>query len=256
MKTPILNLWRMALATVLAIGLFSQPALAQEDDASFDTDYSYAYGTTAHDPFEPLNRGIFRFNEAVDTVLLKPVAKGYRFVVPEFGRDRVRSALKNLGEPVNMLNGFLQGDPERGFTSMWRFFLNSTFGALGLFDFAGYNLELYHAEEDFGQSMGHYGWGTGPYLVLPILGPSNLRDALGRVVDIASDPFNYIDNADAFFYSRTALVAVDARSRNLDLIEEIYNTSLDPYTTFRSIYTQRRNAMIRNNQPRQGSVGY
>lgn len=254
MKTPILNIGWMALTVALATGLFSQPALAQEENAGFDTDYSY--GTTAHDPFEPLNRGIFRFNEAVDTVLLKPVAKGYKFVVPEFGRDRVRNALVNLGEPVNMLNGFLQGNPERGFTSMWRFFLNSTFGALGLFDFAGYNLELYHAEEDFGQSMGYYGWGTGPYLVLPILGPSNLRDALGRVVDIASDPFNYVDNADEFLYTRTALIAVDARSRNLDLIDDINETSFDPYATFRSIYTQRRNAMIRNNQPRQGSVGY
>ncbi len=207
-----------------------------------------AQSREAYDPLEPLNRGIFKFNEVVDMVILKPVAKTYVFVVPEFGRDRVHHAVNNLGEPVNMVNGFIQGNPERGFTAMWRFILNSTLGVLGLFDFAGHNLDLQHQEEDFGQSMGWYGIGSGPYIVLPLMGPSSLRDSVGRVVDAVSNPFNYSDS-DEFVYGRIAATVIDGRAQTLDLIDEIYDTSLDPYATIRSAYTQRRLAEIHNNAP-------
>lgn len=252
--------------TVLAALLAAQvvcgsAALAQQAvDASQQADeddnyYDEYYSAPINDPFETVNRGIFKFNEVLDKVLLKPIAKSYVFIVPEFGRDRVHNAVTNLNEPVNMLNGFLQGNPDRGFTSLWRFIINSTLGVAGLFDFAGHNFDLTHKEEDFGQTMGVYGWGSGPYIMLPVLGPSSGRDTFGRVVDIFSNPFNYSDS-DAFVYGRTAATALDARSRSLDMIDEIYRTSVDPYATIRSAYAQRREALVSNNEPRNADIGY
>ncbi|MCH2547337.1 MAG: VacJ family lipoprotein [Alphaproteobacteria bacterium] len=227
-----------------------QPAATSNEYDGYD-EY---YNAPIEDPFETVNRGIFKFNEVFDTVLMKPVAKTYVYVVPQFGRDRVHNAVTNLTEPVSMLNGFLQGDPERGFTSMWRFIINSTLGVAGLFDFAGHNFDLTHKDEDFGQTMGVYGWGHGPYIVLPIFGPSSGRDAFGRVVDIFSNPFNY-SPSDEFVYGRAIVTAIDARSRNLDLVEEIYRNSVDPYATIRSAYAQRRTALIRNNESENGDIG-
>lgn len=244
------------LAVVFAAQFaFVAPAMAQQADKDDYDGYDSYYSSPINDPFESVNRGIFKFNEVFDTVLMKPVAKTYVFVVPEFGRDRVHSAVTNLGEPVNMLNGFLQGNPKRGFTSMWRFLINSTLGVAGLFDFAGHNFGLNHAEEDFGQTMGVYGWGSGPYIVLPFLGPSSGRDAFGRVVDVFSNPFNYV-KSDEFVYGRILVTAIDARSRNIELIESIYRDSVDPYATIRAAYAQRRDALIRNNEPREGNVGF
>ncbi len=244
------------LGLVAMFTAFAAPVQAAPYSPEYDDDYYYQR-SEVNDPLEPLNRGIFKFNEVFDMVIMEPVSRAYVFVVPEFGRDKIHNAVSNLGEPVNMLNGFLQGEPKRGFTSMWRFILNSTFGVLGFFDFAAYNAELYPVDEDFGQTMGYYGWNGGPYIVLPFLGPSNTRDTFGRVVDVFSNPFNYVED-DKFVYGRVAVTAVDARSRNLELVDDIYETSLDPYATFRSAYTQRRNALIRNNDPGEGSggVGY
>lgn len=216
-------------------------------------DYYYNDAQNVNDPLETINRGIFKFNEVVDFILLKPIAKTYVFIVPEAGRTGVHNFLSNLGEPVNSLNGFIQGNPERGFTSLWRFILNSTFGVAGIFDFASANTDLQPVNEDFGQSMGVYGWGSGPYLVLPIIGPSSTRDAFGLVVDAVSNPFNHVDN-DRFVYGRLALNVVDTRARNLDLVDEIYSNSLDPYATFRSAYLQRRQALV-NNQRVPASAG-
>lgn len=216
----------------------------------------YSYGSAAVcDPWEPVNRGIFRFNEVVDKFLLRPVAVGYTKVMPRYGRERVHNVLNNMGEPVNMLNGFLQADPERGFTAMWRFILNSTFGVLGVFDFAGQNAQLTHRDEDYGQTMGVYGVGSGPYIVLPLLGPSSVRDAFGRVVDTFTDPFSYVDSNE-FLIGRAAATALDTRSRSLEVTDEIYRTSLDPYATIRSAYSQHREALIRNNKPRDENIEY
>lgn len=249
----------LAAGAVLALGLASpamaKPAPAPKEDASVADDvYADYYSDPAvNDPLETLNRGIFKFNEVVDFILLKPIARTYVFIVPEAGRTGIHNVLSNLGEPVNALNGFLQGNPERGFTSLWRFILNSTFGVAGVFDFAGANTDLKRIQEDFGQTMGVYGWGSGPYIVLPIIGPSSGRDTFGLVVDAFSNPFNYVDN-DRFVYGRLALNVVDARARNLDLIDDIYKNSLDPYATFRSAYLQRREALV-NNQRAPDTLG-
>lgn len=247
----------LAFAAMLAAHfVFAAPAVAQPNNPNEDY-YAYEdyYGDPVYDPIEPFNRAVFKFNEVLDTFLLRPVAKGYVYVVPEFGRDRVHNALSNLNEPVDMLNGFLQGKPERGFTAMWRFIINSTLGVAGLFDFAGHNFGLTAIDEDFGQTMGHYGAGNGFYLVLPIIGPSSARDSMGLAVDILSNPLNYIDD-DRYIYGRIGMTIVDTRAQNLDLMDEIYRTSVDPYATIRSGYLQRRAAQVRDNEPRGASVGY
>lgn len=250
------NLWLGTVMAALVLNIsFAGDALAQQADDEFDVYADYYGGSQIRDPFEPFNRGVFKFNEVFDAAIMRPVAKSYVFVVPKYGRERVTNVVTNLGEPVNMLNGFLQGNPERGFTSMWRFIFNSTLGVAGIFDFAGYNFGLTHKDEDFGQTMGVYGMGSGPYIVLPFFGPSSGRDAVGRVVDVVSNPFNYVES-DEFVYGRIAVTAVDARARNLDLLDDIYRNSVDPYATIRSAYAQRRAAMIRNNEARDGEVGY
>lgn len=201
-------------------------------------------GAVLSDPFEPVNRGVFAFNEVVDNAVLQPVARAYRFLVPEYGRQRVTNVLSNLTMPVVFLNSVLQGDPGNAFSSLFSFVLNSTLGIGGIFDFAGANTDLKVNREDFGQTLGVWGVGPGAYIMLPIIGPSSARDTVGMVADWFSDPFNYADNE--IVITRTVLRTIDARAGTLDLTDEVYRTSLDPYATFRSGYLQKREAMVKN----------
>lgn len=196
------------------------------------------------DPWEGFNRGIYAFNDALDTVVLRPVAKAYRGVVPEYGRERVTNVMTNLRQPVVMLNSVLQGDPENAFSSFWSFVLNSTLGIGGIFDFADVNTDLKVRDEDFGQTLGAWGLPSGPYLVLPILGPSTVRDTVGLAGDWLTDPFNYLD--DEIVITRTVLRAIDARANVLDLTDDIDKNSFDPYATYRSGYLQRRASQVSN----------
>ncbi len=204
-----------------------------------------AVAAASDDPAEPVNRAIFRFNEYADRYVLKPVAEGYDYIVPDPGKRGISNVLHNLTMPVTFVNSILQADPGNSFESLWSFVLNSTFGIAGIFDFTGANTDLDVHDEDFGQTLGTWGVGAGPYLVLPLFGPSNLRDLGGMGVDYAADPFNYVDN-DAFVYGRAGLGVVDTRYRALKLVDDVYAQSLDPYATFRSGYAQRRRAQIVN----------
>jgi phospholipid-binding lipoprotein MlaA len=190
------------------------------------------------DPLEPMNRAIYGFNSTLDKYMLEPAAKTYKFVVPKPGRQAVRNILSNLSEPVTLLNSALQGNTEGSFTSFWRFTLNSTFGICGIFDIASV-AGLKANKEDFGQTIGYYGLGSGPYLMLPILGPSNGRDLVGSVVDSVSDPYNYLVD-DEGIWAKNILEGLDKRASILDLMSEINRTSFDPYATIRSLYTQKR----------------
>lgn len=203
-----------------------------------------------YDPLEPVNRVIFDINRTVDGWIFEPAARVYRGVIPEYGRERVGFFMRNLHEPINCFNGVLQGDPEQAFTSLWRFIINTTFGVVGIFDAAD-EVGLSYREEDFGQTLAVYGVDGGPYLMLPLLGPSNLRDGVGMAVDIASDPFTYAFDEDRLFTEKTGYVITGVnllhqRSLLLDPLEDIYNTALDPYASVRSLYHQRREAAIRN----------
>ena len=190
------------------------------------------------DPWEPLNRGLYQANYVIDGVLLKPVTQVYRGVVPERGQVAVHNFVENLQEPITFGNSVLQADPENSFTSLWRFLLNSTVGVAGLFDVAS-ELGLSERKTDFGQTLALYGVESGPYLFLPILGPSSARDGLGRVADAFMHPAMYANSTGTSVALWTVTV-VDTRSKYYDIIEDIQKTSLDPYVTFRSAYGQRR----------------
>lgn len=204
--------------------------------------------TQPEDPYEPFNRQVFAFNEVVDTMLIKPAASVYHFVVPDMGRKAISNVLRNAYEPVTMANAVLQLDFERAFTSFWRFVLNTTLGVGGIYDFAGENTELKYRSEDFGQTLGVWASDTdSAYLVLPILGPSTTRDAFGRGVDVFLNPWTYaLETHESI--ELAAANGLVAREEALKLIDDVYATSLDPYATIRSLYLQRRKAMIRNSQ--------
>lgn len=191
-----------------------------------------------NDPWEPFNRGMYRMNYVIDGLILKPITQVYRGVVPERGQKMVHNFVLNLQEPMVFGNSVLQADPHNSFTALWRFLLNSTIGIGGLFDVAS-DLGLIERRTDFGQTLALYGVESGPYLFLPVLGPSNGRDGIGRVADAFMHPAMYVDSTGASIALWT-ITAVDTRSDNWDVIEDIQKTSLDPYVTFRSAYTQKR----------------
>ena len=206
-----------------------------------------------HDPLEPFNRAMFSFNEVVDNLVLRPLAQGYRFIAPKPVRRGVSNFISNLSEPVVFVNSVLQADAQNAFTAFWRLMLNTFLGFGGFYDFAGTYGNLPHRSEDFGQTLGVWGVDNGPYLVLPIIGPTSGRDALGRVADGFMDPFNYYissghvaDNSNRWIYVRYGVTAITAREDVLDLTDQIYSTSFDPYATFRSAYIQRRKAQVQN----------
>lgn len=214
---------------------------AEEKDKDFSGAEAGSGNGDVADPIEGLNRGIYKFNEGVDTVILAPVARGYKYVVPEYGRDRVGNALNNLQEPVTFLNNALQGNVEGTFSSFWRFVINSTFGIGGMFDVAR-DTGLQPVQEDFGQTLASWGVGNGAYIVLPILGPSSARDTVGLVVDTVTNPFSYLTTPAVVAIKGTDLV--DSRARLLDITDEIQRTSFDPYSTVKSAYIQHRNTEI------------
>lgn len=207
------------------------------------------------DPLEPLNRAIFGFNEFVYEYLMTPAARTYNKYVPEIARDSLSNTIDNLKGPVILANDILQLEPKRAGTTVARFVINSTLGFFGLMDPAS-ELGLAQHSEDFGQTLGSYGVGEGFYLVLPLLGPSNPRDAVGKLlVDGYFDPFGYyLDNTDNenWGYVRSGVSGFDEYAGIVDDLDNLRQTSVDFYGALRSLYRQRREAEIRNRE--QGAV--
>lgn len=222
---------KLLLSFVLGFSLIAAPLVAEEADDG--------------DPIEGFNRTIFTFNHGVDTVLIRPIAWGYKYVMPDYGEERVSSFFSNLGEPVNFLNSGLQGDADQAFNSLFRFLINSSVGIAGLYDHAQY-AGLPYRREDFGQTLGSWGLDHGFYVVLPLFGPSSARDGIGRVVDIFTDPFNYI-NDDTTRIAITAGRVIETRAGLLEITDQ-FDDSIDPYATYRSAYLQRRLDMVNNGQ--------
>lgn len=201
----------------------------------------------ANDPIEPLNRYFFELNRFFDTILIKPVATWYDGVVPNPARQGIRNFLDNLTSPVVLANDSLQGEWDRAGSTATRFGINTTVGVLGLFDPAtGWGYPQHR--EDFGQTLATYGTPEGPYIFLPVLGPSPPRDLTGFVVDRFFDPLTYIywDGAYTVPVTRFVLNGIDVRSRNLDTLDQIERTSVDYYATVRSLYRQSRANEIAN----------
>jgi len=201
-----------------------------------------------NDPIEPLNRAVFDFNDTLDTYAIRPVAQGYRDVVPQFGRDRIHDFLQNLHSPLIFVNDLLQGESDRAVQTFFRAAFNTTFGVLGLVDIATAAGIPAH-DEDFGQTLAVWGIGDGPYLVLPLFGPSNPRDAFGLAVESYADPvgigLSNIGYQEAN-WGRTALDGLDKREAMLDPLDDVKRTSLDFYASLRSLYRQHRAAEIAN----------
>jgi phospholipid-binding lipoprotein MlaA len=201
-----------------------------------------------NDPAEPTMRMIFSFNQALDAAVLKPIASGYRNVTPDNVRTGVHNFLNNLRTPVIFFNDVLQGEFENALKTLIRFLINTTVGIFGFNDAAG-DLGIEFKNEDFGQTLAVWNMPEGPYLMLPVLGPSNPRDAIGRVVDFFIDPLNIwakSNNEEWTMMTRTAAEAVDFRALHYDTIEDLEKSSLDFYATVRSLYRQRRADEIKN----------
>lgn len=207
--------------------------------------------TVIYDPLEPLNRQIYGFNESVDKAILGPVARGYVNTVPEPARDGVTNFLVNTNSPVVFANDILQAKPQRAAETLSRFIINTTIGLGGLVDVAGKSGLEGHTE-DFGQTMAVWGVPNGIYFMAPFLGPSNLRDTTGRIVDMAFDPLTWIEYglSDLDLYissSRVVVTAVDTRAR-LDPAFENLRTQPEPYIALRRAYTSNRESQIRDGE--------
>jgi phospholipid-binding lipoprotein MlaA len=206
-----------------------------------------ATGTNPQDPFEPFNRGVYSFNEGLDRALLKPAAEVYRGVLPQFIRSSVSNFFSNINDIVVAVNNLLQGKFTTAYADLGRVAINSTLGVLGLFDVAS-EAGIEKHEEDFGQTLGWWGFGDGPFIMLPFLGPSTGRDAVGRAVDYFTDPVTYVDPTRAQNQLRGTRI-VNRRSELLDASTVLQTAALDPYEFVRDAYLQRRRSQIYDGSP-------
>ena len=224
-----------ALALSLALGACSTPS---------------AESLAQHDPWEKTNRDIFDFDVRVDHAVARPIAKGYREVVPEPVRDGIHNALTNLNSPVVLANDVLQGDGSKAANTAGRIVINSTVGIGGLIDVAS-KIGIPGHDNDFGITLGKNGIAEGSYLVLPFAGPMPPRDLLGTGVDTAFDPLTYVrfHGKDTWMVVRFGIGILDSRTATLDAVETIERSSIDFYATTRNLYRQSRNAKINEGKP-------
>lgn len=265
MKTSLAR-YRLLIAVTFSLEILSLPALAdglnealpgpmsqneaQQKKPDESTSAAAApEGTSSdegpNDPLEPINQFVFALNEIVDFVLLRPVAEIYRAITPDPVMHGVSNVLDNLFGPVNFLNHVLQAEAERATVTFFRFLMNSSFGIFGLVDVAS-DMGYPRYDTDFNQTLMTWGVDSGPYLVLPLIGPSSFRGAVGFVGDYYADPLNlYLNNRHHWKYHywltvRYGLDMVRNREKVIETIDNIRNGSLDFYVTMRSIYFQRQ----------------
>lgn len=242
---PVAGFKRQFRLTV--IGLIAVTSIGVPAYASQATSYSPEGGELSevvNDPWMPLNRQIFQLNAGLDDALFAPITHVYVRALPARVRGGLGSAVRNLREPRTVLNDLAQGHGSRAGIAASRFAVNSTLGVLGFFDVATQTGLLPH-RSDFGQTLGRYGVMPGPYLVLPVLGPHNVRDAIGRLIDTVTNPVALIaGGASAFGLTRQALSALEYRSDAEAAVQALADAS-DPYATTRSAYGQRRDFIVR-----------
>ncbi len=236
-------LGRIALVMIIGIaglgilfGVVSQASAQANPEASEEYD---------QDPWESFNEGNFEFNRNVDRYVLKPIATGYDTVLPDLVQTSIMNAIKNLGVVRRLVNNLLQLKFGGAGRELLRFTINSTFGIAGLFDVARDGSGIKESDEDTGQTLGFYGVGPGPYLVLPLLPVMTVRDGFGALVDTAMNPLIFVAPAGAtlgIFATNT----VNDRSLNLDKFERVEDTVIDLYGAVRNAYLQRRAAEIKN----------
>ena len=233
--------WPCFKAAVVMLVCFQFAACASTQSPTQSTTTQAA---TSHDPWEGLNRSIFAFNDVVDRWVLRPVASGYTIVTPDPVETGVTNLFENLLEVRNVLNDVLQWKWGQAGNDFGRLVVNSTLGVAGIFDVARH-LKLPKSEgEDFGQTLAVWGVGQGPYLVLPFLGPSNVRDTVALPVDWAAEPITYIDDVG----TRNSVRAVDFIRKRAALLDVEDLVSGDKYLFFREVYLQRRDYLIKDGE--------
>lgn len=202
-------------------------------------------GPPANDPWEGFNRKTFKFNRGFDRLLIGPMGRGYMRGTPRALRGRVSAFVANLAEPRTALNDLAQGRPRAAGVTTSRFVINTTVGGLGLFD-VGDRLGLERHQGDFGQTLGRYGAGSGRYLVLPLMGPTTMRDGAGRLVDMMTDPVSMATAGGSSLFGpvRSTATLLDARA-NADGFLRALDDATDPYVVMRSAYLQNRADMVR-----------
>lgn len=219
----------LATATALTLALSASQVLAAESQEV--------------DPWEGFNRAMFSFNEGLDRAVVKPVTQGYRFIMPDFAEQGVHNFFENIGDVKTFFNNVLQGKPKEASEDLGRVVVNTTIGIGGLFDVAS-AFGIPKHDEDFGQTLGAWGVESGPYLVLPLFGPSSLRDGVGRIPDMMVDPIQQVSDDDTGL-GLQVLRVIDKRSQ---LLEAEGVISGDRYTFIRDAYLQRREYQVNDGQ--------
>ena len=231
--------WAGAAACLLWLGLAGCAARPTDPASRADDQH-------ANDPYQPANRFFYRVDNTLDAYTLKPVAQAYVWLVPLPGRAGVHNVLLNLSSGPRFFNDVFEGKPRRAGDTFMRVLINSTVGIAGVFDVAsGWGYPFHDA--DGGMTLASWGVPQGPYLFLPLLGPSTARDSTGLAVDVGLSPFTYVPRGYGLLtlnWARYGLGIIDDRSRVLADLDQIKKNALDPYATIRSLYRQHRNAEI------------
>lgn len=239
---------RTMRANILHTALVIGASLMIAACANTNNEYTQSGETQISDPLEEANRAIFAFNDVVNDAVIHPIVDGYRYVVPKPARSGVRNFLRNLKSPVNFANQLLQGDVDGAGNVFVRTAVNTLVGIGGVFDVAGYE-GLKYEQEDFGQTLAVWGVDHGPYLVVPFLGPSSLRDYAGYMVDSVADPLRwYLFNIDeeGWYYAKLGVDYLDLRESLVDVLRDLEASSIDYYAAVRSTYYQRRDALVKD----------
>ncbi len=238
LRPPGSGPWRLALAALLCCAAPGFRAGGREAAESAPPGIA--------DPLEPVNRVVFTVNDRLYFWCLKPVARGYKALTPERGRIWIQNFFRNVATPARLVNCVFQGKFRGAATELSRFVINTTVGVAGFGDPARTRWGLRPRPEDFGQTLAVYGIGTGPYLELPILGPSSLRDALGRVADFFLDPIHYLRVNPWERMGIRAYDRLNTTSLHLGEYEQLKAAALDPYVALRDAYAQHRAREVRH----------
>jgi phospholipid-binding lipoprotein MlaA len=206
-----------------------------------------ATGPSKVDPLEPMNRAAFQVHEALDSAVVKPVAEGYVAVVPKLIRTGINNVFNNIDDLFSAVNGFLQGKPDKAGNDLGRVMVNTLFGFGGLIDIAS-DAGIERGNEDFGQTFAVWGFPAGPYLFVPLFGPTTVRDGVGVLVRIAVGPVGFIPNV-PIRNSLYGVGYVDLRAQALDVGELVDTAALDRYLFIRNAYLQRRRYLIYDGKP-------
>ncbi len=233
----------LAIALFLMTVSLASAAVPSEESDFYNEEDGYAQSVTIPDPIEPWNKAMYQFNDKLYFWVLKPVAQGYSFLIPEPGRVAVYHIYDNIEAPIRIINNFLQLKIKQSGIELGRFLINTTMGIAGIWDPAKdcYGLKPY--PEDLGQTLGYYGLGNGFYIVWPFLGPSSVRDTFGYGGDLFLNPVNYIKPV-YVPYAIEAHGTVNKTSLHIGDYEALKQAALDPYVALRDAYTQNRNKEV------------